>query len=66
MPLIVEDQHSSETIQDTTLLEVVIQLQVLIDGVWDNTVDEFFLLKLDAAVQSSFNDLLYDLLVVDQ
>lgn len=64
--LIVEDQDSSETIKDATLFEVIIELQVLIDSIRHYSMNQLFLLKFDAAVQSPFDDLLHNLLIIDQ
>jgi hypothetical protein len=64
--LVVENEYSPKAVEDSTFLEIVVQLEVLVDGIGDYAVNEFLLLELNTAVERSFDDLLDDDLVVDQ
>ena len=56
MAFVVEDQQTSEGVEDSAFLEVVEDSEVLLQDLWNSTMVQFFIFKLNAAVKGAIED----------
>jgi hypothetical protein len=66
MSFIIEDQYSSQAIQYPAFLVIIVNVNILVHSIRDDSMDNCFLFQLYTATQSSFYYLLDNLLIIDE